>query len=92
MAPHVDIRFFAPPQTLAGRILAGLAALTLLALGFFFLFFALAAAGLLIGALWLRAWWRGRRGRSSAAGGVIEGEFTVETPAAPRLDDGRPRR
>ena len=91
MAPRVDIRFITPPQTLAGRLFAGLVAITLLVLGFFFVFFALAAAAVLVGVLWLRAWWRGRQAREAAGAGVIEGEYTVEKPARPQLDERPPQ-
>ncbi|NBR30312.1 MAG: hypothetical protein EBT83_18180 [Betaproteobacteria bacterium] len=74
------------PQSLPGRIIAGVLALAGIVAAFFFLFFVLLAAGLAIVVLYLRSLWR-RRAQPDANPEIIEGEYSVEPANKARLDD-----
>jgi hypothetical protein len=74
------------PQSLPGRIIAGVLALAGVVAAFFFLFFVLLAAGVAIAVLYLRALWR-RRVQPDANPEFIEGEYSVEPANKARLDD-----
>ena len=74
------------PQSLPGRIVAGLVAMAGIVAAFFFLFFVLLAAGVAIAALYLRSLWR-RRTQPAASPDVIEGEYSVEPLSKTRLED-----
>ena len=75
------------PQSLPGRIIAGVLALTGLVLAFFFLFFVVIAGSIAIAALYLRTLWRRRHAQAAARQDVIEGEYSVERPSLEQLDD-----
>lgn len=75
-------------RSLLERLLYGIAALAVLALGFFFLAAALVAGALLAGAVLLRYWWLSRRLRKAADAEFITTDYTVierEASPAPRL-------
>ena len=74
------------PQSLPGRIVAGVIALAIVIAAFFFLFFVAVAGAFAIAALYLRVLWQ-RRARKNSPPGVIEGEYTVETSSAVRLEE-----
>ena len=74
------------PQSLPGRIVAGVLAAAGVVAGFFFLFFVLLAAGFAIAVLYLRSLWR-RRTQRATAPEVIEGEYSVEPSTESRLAD-----
>lgn len=74
------------PQSLPGRIVAGVLAAAGVVAAFFFLFFVLLAAGVAIAVLYLRSLWR-RHTRPAAAPEFIEGEYSVEPSTKSRLED-----
>jgi hypothetical protein len=74
------------PQSLPGRIIAGVLALAVVVAAFFFLFFVALAGAFAVAVLYLRALWQ-RRGRKDSPTGVIEGEYTVETSSTERLEE-----
>ena len=74
------------PQSLPGRIVAGVIALAIVIAAFFFLFFVALTGAFAVAALYLRALWQ-RRARKNAPPDVIEGEYTVETSSAVRLEE-----
>jgi len=87
MTSRAQTYVFRWPQTLPGRIIAGVLALAGLVTAFFFLFFVLLAAGIALSVLYLRALWRNRKARATAQQDVIEGEYSVEVADIERLDD-----
>jgi hypothetical protein len=87
MTQQTETRFYALPQGFWGRLATGLLAITLVVAAFFFVVFALIAAGVVVAALSLRAWWRARQLRGQVSKEVIEGEYTVEVADSNRLDD-----
>lgn len=73
------------PRTWLGRVLACLAALAVIVVGFFFLAIALAVGGVILFIVFVRVLWlmhRLRREREKSAPRIIEGEYSVteETP------------
>ena len=83
MTQRIEFRTFTLPRTWLGRVLGGVAALTLLTLAFFFFVFFVFAAGAGLLALALRRLLRPRTAAARAPADVLEGEFTVEAPAKP---------
>lgn len=70
------------PRTWLGRLLSALVTLALIAVGAFFLLFALAAAALIAAGVLARIWWIARQLRKQRDAGVIEGTYTVESDAS----------
>ncbi len=67
------------PRSWLGRLLSALITLALVAVGAFFLFFALVAAALIAVGVLGRIWWVARKLRKQRDAGVIEGTYTVES-------------
>ncbi len=87
MIQNAQTRMYRLPQTLLGRLVAGVVAIALLAVAFFFLFFFLIVAGIALLGFSMRALWRGRSARTTTPPDVIEGEYSVEIAETKRLDN-----
>jgi hypothetical protein len=86
MNPKLNPGIFQLPQTLLGRVAAGLVAATLVIAAFFFLFFVLILAGVVLLGFSLRAMWRARRARAEASKDIIDGEYSVEITDIRQID------
>lgn len=83
------------PQSTLGRVFAALAGAVLFICGFFFALFALIGAAIFVLIMFVRLWWLARKVRAQQQADVIEGDYTLDEPPAPRLeappDDRTPR-
>jgi hypothetical protein len=79
------------PASWFGRLLSAFVTLALVAIGAFFLVFALVAAALIAAGVLARIWWISRKLRKQRDASVIEGSFTVET-GAPLLNGEQNKR
>ena len=78
MTERIGTRIYTFPQTLLGRVAAGIVTAALLVSAVFFFFLFLLLAGALVLGISLRVLWLRRQFKRNAPPDVIEGEYSIE--------------